>query len=475
MDFDFLSSNLHIAYPFRESVTVTRPSGSVDIDGLVAAIRVYTYDQSEDVLFLDEADLRSSDGFATLDAAKLTLRWATAYAQFTLEDGVNAAAKVSTYGAWIVVRWRHLTEDFVFHMIFPAAVAEEDGSSSSSSSSAGPTLTFRFWKELDDIEILSSIVKQGPGKVKRVFVKTGDTLQQVAGPDAELLVRPGFNMELSPGAAEESDVGRKLTRVAINAVPVAGTGKYLICPGNEYLLTLNGVGPDDVGNTKLAPEECYWLDVPIASGPTPLFPQQHNIARTAVLTPNEVRLRNACGPCCSCEDYIKTYEHLRSIWDRAKTAANRVDELRTDYCALVDRLTAKLPQDDILFLSQTGQTFTAQVAIWNNVLGPEGFPIDITDPITVKLTIAMETGSWYLLMGVLTGFGSPQYPTIYDKLTTPNIITDEDIYPYQIAYWNVMFSASGIDVGDVITVTAEIGGGMEKAETETLTWASLGG
>ena len=316
MDFDFLSSNLQIAYPFRDSVDVARPDGNENINGLVAALRMYTSDQREDQLLLDAVDIRSSDGFTTVDTAKLTLRWANEYAQFTLESGVNAVAKSTVYGSWVAVRWRHTTDDLVFHLIFPYDAADEQSSSSSSSSSSsdGPDVSFRFWKYLDDILVLSSLVKQGPAKVKRVYTKQGSTLTQLTGPGEELSVQPGFNMEIEQGTPTLAETGRKLTRVAINAVPGAGLGRYLICDGAAYLRTLNGVVADDNGALSLGPEECYWLDIPLASGPTPVTPQ-HNIQRVATLTPYQVRLRNACGACCSCEDYVKIYDHLRWIWD----------------------------------------------------------------------------------------------------------------------------------------------------------------
>ncbi len=470
MDFDFLSSNLQIAYPFRDIITVMQPGGSAEIQPLVAAIRVYTYDQREAELYLDEVDLQSSDSFDTLDVAKLTLRWSDDDVQFTLEDGVNAVAYPVVYGAWVVVRWRHTTEDFVFHLVFPLAAADVGSSSSPSGSpSPGTPVDFRFWKDTDDITILASLVKQGPEKVKKVYVKRGSTLTEIAGPGDELSIRPGFNMEIEAGAAAVDDGGRKLTRVAVNAVPGAGLGRYLLCKGSEYLLTLNGVGPDDVGNTKFAPEECYWLDIPIASGPTPVPEPQHNIERVATLRPNQVRLRNACGPCCSCEDYVKTYDHLKEIWARAQAVAARIDTLRAQECALVAALTTKLPGDEILFLSQSGSSLVIQVSIWNDSTD------EITDDITITLEITLEgSATRSLQLSVVSGFGAPQYPVVQDPTGDPNITLDDDMGPYQVAYWNTMWAISGLDVGDIATVTATISGGMTKSETEELTWADLG-
>ena len=141
MDFDFLSSNLQIAYPFHESVDVERASGVVSIDGLMAAMRVYTYDQREADLYVDEINVRSSDGFSTLDTAKITLRWSDDLTPFELENGVNAVAKSVVYGAWVVVRWRHTAEDFVVHIVFPLAVHQ--ASSMTRFASGSKTMTSR--------------------------------------------------------------------------------------------------------------------------------------------------------------------------------------------------------------------------------------------------------------------------------------------------------------------------------------------
>jgi hypothetical protein len=470
MDFDFLSSNLHIAYPFRDSVDVGRPSGVENVNGLVAALRVYTYEQREANLFLDAIHLRTEDGFITLHTAKIDLRWSDG-TTVSLEAGVNAVARSVAYGAWIVVTVRHTTEDIVFHIVFPVDVTDDVSSSSSlSGSSDGPDLVFRFWKQTDDIEILSSLVKLGPKKIKNIYAKQGSTLTKVAGPGQEFSVQPGFNMEIEQGAASVEDTGRKLTRVAINAVPGSGLGKYLICRGDEYLFTLNGVGPDDNGNLKLGPEECYWLDIPIKSGPTPLPNPSHNIARSVILEPNQVRLRNACGPCCSCDDYIKAYDHLRQIWNKARAVAESVNGIRDGYASLVQQLAAKQPQDDILFIAQNGMQLVVQVTVWNN--SEEA----TTGETVITLEFSLPDGvTFNYAQSVVAGLGDPRYMVPEDVDTTPNVTVEDELRAYQVFWWNTTWTLAGIDVGDELTVTATISESMDKSETEELTWADLGG
>jgi len=472
MDFDFLSSNLHIAYPFHDAVDVGRPSGVENINGLVAALRVYTYEQHEAGLFLDAIHLRTEDGFITLHTAKVDLRWSDG-TTLSLEEGVNAIARSVAYGAWIVVTMRHTTEDVVFHIVFPVDVAEDVSSSSSlSGSSDGPDLVFRFWKQAEDVEILSSLVKQGPKKIKNIYAKQGSVLTKLAGPGQEFSVQPGFNMEIEQGTADTEDTGRKLTRVAINAVPGAGLGRYLLCPGNEYLFTLNGVGPNDNGDLRLGPEECYWLDIPVASGPTPVPDPKHNISSLATLESNQVRLRNACGPCCSCEDYVKIYDNLRKIWTGALAVASRVDAIRNQYCSLVEQLAEKQPQDDILFIAQSGSSLIVQVSVWNNE------NTEVTDPITITITITLPDGATRTyVQSVIAGLGNPRFilpEDIIDPEDTPNITVEDDLRAYQVFWWNTTWSTSGIEIDDEVSVTAVISGGLSKSESETLVWADLG-
>jgi hypothetical protein len=455
MDFEFLSSNLQIAYPFTDDVTVVRPSGSVLLAPLVAALRIYTYDQREADLYMDEIDLRSSDSFATLSTASVTLRWSDDDVQFSLTDGGNATARVVKYGAWIVVSWLHSTEDFVVHVVFPAAQVE----------GAAPE-TFRFWKSTEDIKVLAGLVKQGPGKVKRIYVKRGSTLSQLAGPGEEVTIEPGFNMEIGAGSVVTADTGRQLTRVAINAVPGAGLGKYLICKNDRYLLTLNGVAGDDIGNVNLGPEECYWLDVPLRSGPTPVDNPQHNITKVGTLQPNQLRVRNACGPCCSCEDYVKTYDHLKGIWDTAKQLAARYNALRDSFSSLVSDWGDKQEGDNILAIGQYGpDSLLVQVSIWNDTTD------FIIDDILAVLSFSLPDGVDFVnTMSALSSISAPVYVKPDDLDTEPKITVTTNLEPFQAVFWTSTWTLSGISVGDVVELTAILSGGVTKSKTEDLTW-----
>lgn len=473
MDFDFLSSNLQIAYPFKDEVEVTRPSGDVPIDGLAAALRYYTYDQRDADLYIDEVDFRSSDGFATLDSAQVDLRWSDG-TTVTLEDGVTAEAKVYTYGAWIVVTLMSLETSgssssssssssgvgselpTVLHIVFPADVVE----------TAGSIKTYRFWKKTDDIEVLASLVKQGPGKLRRLFIKRGDELVQVAGPGEPVLIGKGFNMSIE---AQEATLvgGRQIVPITLDAVPGAGAGRYLICQRNAYLRTLTGVPPSEIGAAQLKPEECYWLERSMSEGPTPVAEPRNNITEEGTLAPNELQLHNSCGPCCSCEDYVATYAHLRDIWDRARVASANFYTLRDGYHGLLASFETYVSNlNDLLTLRQFKTDKMVLTLLIRN-LTDEEIPAGVTATLTITppngiATFIEETG--YVNGPNQKGPLPPEPGGSGDQTIT----FDEPFPAHTATAWLGMWEFSNVSPDDEVEVVAILANGIDASETETL-------
>ena len=458
MQFDFLSSNLQIAYPFLRDVTVTRPSGNVQLVDLMAALRFYTSDRREAELYIDEIDLRSSDSFATLSTATAELRWSDG-TTVTLEDGVTAVAQVVTYGAWVVVTWRRTETDelaTVLRIVFPAAAI-----------AAGSPETYRFWKLSDDIEVLSALAKQGPGKVQRVFVTRGSELVLVAGPGEQVVVQPGFNMQVEAGAPVLSG-GRRLTTVAVDAVPGAGKGRYLRCLGSAYLLTLTGVPPDDVGNAGFDPQECYWLERALSTGPTPLLTPAHGFSQEGALAASALQLHNACGPCCSCEDYVAAYEHLRGIWDKAKTASTKFTEIRTRYYDLFAQYEA-ITEQSLSLLSLTlyrDDSMIVLIALTNEtaVLIDEDIVVAITITTPAGVTYSYYDGSGFMKSSLESGLKNPVDPD-----GNPSLTFDSGIPAGGTLYWTGTWQLPGVTADDEITVTLLVSGGITDAASEILT------
>lgn len=456
MQFDFLASNLQISYPFKADVVVSRPAGDVQLTPLVAALRYYTYDTREAELYVDEIDVESADGFTTLSTAVAELRWSDG-TTVSLVDGTTASAAVTPYGDWIVVTWRHTVSGAlpaVLHIVFPADQV-----------TAGVPEVFRFFKKTDDIVILSSLVKQGPGKLRSIYVKRGSSLDLVAGPGEALAFGAGFNMSLESQDAV-LDGGRQLTPIAINATPGAGAGRYLICTRNAYLRTLTGVQPNDNGGVKVAPEECYWVERALSSGPTAITPA-HGFTNEGTLAANQLKIHNSCSPCCSCDDYVAAYNHMRAIWNRAKTVSEGFYTLRGAYNDLVARYAEIVGNiSGLLTISQYLDDYMLIVVNVANITG-----ITIPAGILITLTITPSAGSYTYTEGTGRLIG-PAAKGLYpptDPNDTPVIELDFALPTQAVETWSGMWKLSGIAAGGTIEVTATVSNGLNDSQTEILT------
>ena len=343
----------------------------------------------------------------------------------------------------------------VLHIIFPA-----------SQIASGVPDTYRFWKKTDNIVILPSLVKQGPSKLRRVFIKRGSALEQVTGPGEELSIGTGFNMELTP----QDNVlvgGRQLKPIAIDAVPGAGAGQYLRCIRNAYLITLTGVPAGDNGNTKLFPEECYWLERPLTSGPTIVEPVEHGITYSGELASNALQLHNSCGPCCSCDDYIATYAHMREIWDRARTVSSGYYDLRLRYYALIAAYNEAVGAlAGLLSITQYLDDYmVVQLRLINDsaVVIPAGVTLSLSFVLSAG-TYAYSPGS-----GVVSGPGVSQQLDPTDPNGDPELIFDFALQARTSTLWTGMWKLTGMVAADTVTATVVVSNGIDDSAAVTLT------
>lgn len=364
-DFEWLSNNLFIAYPFAAPAPlldvsggtsevfrwgqstwgeeVWGPSTELDFATVFADAAIYTSDMVAERLKLVDIDIFFNwPNEPTSGTVTLEFEGGQQVHLDPAESDVTFRAEL--YGRWVVIEWV-LDETAVDLIEYPDGVSVRD-------------FVCRFLVSRDKLEeydrltldlstgdawLESSLIRTGPRRVRRMFWKVGNFLFSLGDP---VRIEPGFNIDLhrkeagDTGFRVDSDPAvRDPVELFLDAVPGAGKGKYLRCLPRDTITTVNGVGPDELGELTLDPIECYWLEKPLASGPVPIIGGQ--VDEVGTVEPHELKLHNACVECCSCENYVRVYQNLVDLWDRAKTATDRVYDARDAYLLLRAALVAK--------------------------------------------------------------------------------------------------------------------------------------
>jgi hypothetical protein len=482
MDFDFLPSNLQIAYPFQQNVIVERFGADTYLAPIVAAAQVRTIDQRDESLSMNRVYLETTDDFATFDEAYIKLVWATSGDVIELDYGSGTTdAVVQAYGNWVVVEFYATEEqsgvdDIAIKMVFPVSAIEN----------AGAYKVIEITEKNDTLLLHESLIKQGPNEVRRVYWKRGNTLELVADRGEELILQSGFNMSIAPAEevddgfqAEEFTIveGRPQTKLAIDAISGAGKGQYLLCPGALYLLTLNSAGPTSQGDVKLKPLDCYWLERELVSGTAPAS-GEHGIVLSGSLKSNELRIKNGCGPCCSCEAYVDTYDHLREIWNRGKAVSDRIYAIRDTIAGLSGGYEDQTyPPAIILEFTEDGAAVNVTAAYVNTTdetvnteeywdTAPLMFDMSFTPLQGIIMRYTFTTGR------ITTQDESiHQGPTGDTKDTfNPRVYSRVAVPPKSIQYWSGSFRWSSPPIGQKIECTCIIkgGGGPDRTGSYSL-------
>jgi hypothetical protein len=363
----------------------------------------------------------------------------------------------NAYGEWAVFSWT--TDDISIQFVIPVDAITTNGGDEEFvvGYDAGYTP-----QTTDEYELQQSRVLGGPGRVRRVYVKQGSTLTLVAENGDDVLIQPGFNMQVEPGETETA--GRQLTRVALDAVPGAGRGKYLLCPGRNYLYTINGVGPNTQGGANISPEECYWVELPTRRPPTPIV-EEHGLTEEAELLPNSLRLHNSCLPCCSCEDYVLAYEHLRAIWNRARAVALLYQQLRTGYYELMAQYEIIMSGAAVLTLDKYDDETLRVIA---------SYPHSTDDSeLTFEFTFTLPEGlvlSYYDKSGVFLSpsIGGPFFLDPDNPDSSPEVTVEGEFTAGTRSYWVGLWNIPGISEGDTVEVELLATGGESISSTQEI-------
>lgn len=152
----------------------------------------------------------------------------------------------------------------------------------------------------------------------------------------------GYNTTLTYLEPALTDGGRYVRQVRLDVSPAAGLGRAPGCEELEPVVrSVNNVRAAAGGNVVLTAGggqddgRCFRIYTPTAITATS--------PRTAGLThgANTVRISSDCAPCCTCTQYVRTYEGLRRMVSRWQSLVNDAQSARDVYAANRERWIAQ--------------------------------------------------------------------------------------------------------------------------------------
>jgi hypothetical protein len=143
----------------------------------------------------------------------------------------------------------------------------------------------------------------------------------------------GYNFETKLNSIARSSGKAHVNKIYVAAEPGSGLGREEGCVGTtEYpIRAINGVKPKDGGSFILTPTDCLWFANPGTVSPQG---QKNHIAYQFT---NGLLLKNNCLPCCSCDDFVNTYQGIRKLYNSYSTLGTRATSVRNQHADNVDR------------------------------------------------------------------------------------------------------------------------------------------
>lgn len=167
------------------------------------------------------------------------------------------------------------------------------------------------------------------------FVRTG--VRSLRQPDkanltGNLQLGCGYNIDIE--LESDDTLTRPTTTLTFNATPGKGLGRYDPgCSDTNFLKSINGVFADDSGNVTLDSGDCYRIEVPVS--------WLSEAEGTLSSLNHSIRLFNDCQACCSCDNFINTYEAIRKLRDHYADLISRSQAARNTYISCLDRWNAQ--------------------------------------------------------------------------------------------------------------------------------------
>lgn len=144
----------------------------------------------------------------------------------------------------------------------------------------------------------------------------------------------GYNARIDVTPVTVVDGQRRQTRIVFNAIPGAGDGRFSDC--GEVVSPIRRIGGREAGsdgNFILDSDGCFRLQRPLS-----IFEDEDSrIANYGDLDLNAddaqhaIQISSDCGPRCPDSYYLRVHRGMLRMWDRWKSAAEDVEQVRTDY------------------------------------------------------------------------------------------------------------------------------------------------
>lgn len=302
-EFEFLTSNTRIAYPFVDRVEApTSADGRYFSDVIADVFLLYNPKDSQHI----RLDYLSDPAGPVV------------HVRFVYEDGTTAFEDMDgvprTFGSWTIIEFFSGTGEARLLL-----------QTSEIAGYAWPAAPVDAW-------LVPHALQERLANVSHVVAVIDETLKFEFDGVVELEGGFNTNVGLATGAdAHTTTRGRQ--RVRIDVAPGLGLGRVPTCEKDVRLLTVNGIGPDDNGNIRLDAVDCYRWELPRVQETAPGVWQ---------LEPSKLMFFQQCEPCCQCIDYITVYDDLlRSAYNRGKLASIGIYSARDEYLMLIERMEAE--------------------------------------------------------------------------------------------------------------------------------------
>jgi hypothetical protein len=140
-----------------------------------------------------------------------------------------------------------------------------------------------------------------------------------------IILEGGYNVDLDV-TSEETEDGEIISHeIEVDAQAGNGIGRYPGCTEQEAIRQINDSEADSRGNFAFDALGCYRAQPVVASVDN--SPTGTTFGQVS-LQPGQLRVTNDCGPCCTCDDFIRVYEGVRRVWLKYKELGRRAELVR---------------------------------------------------------------------------------------------------------------------------------------------------